>query len=679
MTNTKTNKRRACALFLVALILVELLFGLFGIRANAAGSASSYDDTPIESDMAKMEEAEYPANALGEPSIVGFMEYCYSENSVYSQVYGLYIYVYNPTEKPLLQREGTNQVLMSSAFGSDGKRSATKNYSLTYLDHTDNHRFYKFKITDSSEQYSIAKQYASLWNDRRRYEITSLDLHFEGEANRKTTGISKIYEFSGYAAWCGDPSIALSTLECQYYGGQDVHLQVYDTNYRFAHKGNNLYDDLQSVYFALPNEYADQWGNLSRITAEWYQYKTSPMFVTTDSGAYSDLWNMRNKRINEKGQLVDSSGNVLSEDVQTYWRVLWDITTQYIHSEVGGGHTEYYIGSAYNGKCREDIDDDPLIDFDSSGDWQFGYFDDDQNKVFDDWSSLAVINWLFYISEDIDSIDDYEVSSDEVKEYIQKYARTFSSSELLMGKYPVQLFERYSGDGYQYKSFSVTDSENFVDKNVNQSLWEQFWGINSTSTISYNPIVTIIEGDLALSAAAFSAKYYVNKDDAEDVIKFAKNCYNNNETPILLRFAKTDYYASQARFDYAEENKFDMSGVDGYVAQEHVFLNFDILSLEYTSEDGYTKTVLGVVADSIDIINGLTAPEDIPIEEEDWWLKLVMLLGSILIVVLLSFLSGPISLIGKILWDGFKFILSILFWVLTLPFKLIGSLFFRRR
>ena len=122
-----------------------------------------------------------------------------------------------------------------------------------------------------------------------------------------------------------------------------------------------------------------------------------------------------------------------------------------------------------------------------------------------------------------------------------------------------------------------------------------------------------------------------------------------------------------------------MSGVDGYVAQEHVFLNFDILSLEYTSEDGYTKTVLGVVADSIDIINGLTAPEDIPIEEEDWWLKLVMLLGAILIVVLLSFLSGPISVVCKILWDGFKFILSILFWVLTLPFKLIGSLFFRRR
>ena len=660
MTNTKTIKRRVCAVFLVALILVELLFGLFGIRANAAASASSYDDTPIESDMAKMEEAEYPANALGEPSIVGLMEYCYSENSVYSQVYGLYIYVYNPTEKPLLQREGTNQVLMANAFGSDGKRSSTKNYSLTYLDHTDNHRFYKFKITDSSEQYTIAKNYASLWNDRRRYEITSLDLHFEGEADRKTTGISKIYEFSGYAAWCGDPSIALSSLECQYYGGQDVHLQVYDTNYRFAHKGNNLYDDLQSVYFALPNEYADQWGNLSRITAEWYQYKTSPMFVTTDSGAYSDLWNMRNKRINDKGQLIDSSGNVLSEDVQTYWRVLWEEE----HVAVGGdgfASDYYYFSKGYNGAIREDL------------------LDSGTYELTDEYTDVYRLDWLFYISEEIKSADDYAVSSDEVKDYIQKYARTFSSSELLMGKYPAQLFERYSGDGYKYNSFSVTDVDKYVDKNVDQTFWEKLWGINNTSELTYNPIVTISEGDLVLSAAAFSAKYYVNKDDAEDVINFAKNCYNNDETPILLRFAKTEYYASTARFDYAEEKKTDMSEIDGYVAQEHVFLNFDILSLEYTSEDGYTKTVLGVVADSIDIINGLTAPEDIPIEEEDWWLKLVMLLGAILIVALLTFLSGPISVVCKILWDGFKFILSILFWVLTLPFKLIGSLFFRRR
>ena len=59
MTNTKTIKRRACAIFLVALILVELLFGLFGIRANAAASKKSgvMDDLSADSSF---DVADYP-------------------------------------------------------------------------------------------------------------------------------------------------------------------------------------------------------------------------------------------------------------------------------------------------------------------------------------------------------------------------------------------------------------------------------------------------------------------------------------------------------------------------------------------------------------------------------------------------------------------------------------------
>ena len=374
------------------MLIIISLFSIFFTPIKAFGNTNingqSYDDTPIEEDMANMEEAEYPYNSFGEPSIVGFMENCFSNNEAYASYYGLYIYVYNPTEKPLIIREGANQILLSSSFGPDGKLASTNNYSLTYLDNTDNHRFYKFKLTDSLEQYFIAKEYASRWNDRRRYEITSLDLRFEGELNRETFGISKIYEYSGFASWCGEQPLGISTLQCQYYGGQDIHLQVYDTNYRFAHKGNNLYDDLQSVYFSLPNEYSDQWGNLSMITAEWYEYKTSPMFVTTDSKAYSALFEMRNKQINEFGQLIDENGNVLSTDVQTYWRVFWDITSRVIYSDFLPSHLEYYIAKTYNGKCREDIDDDGLLDFDDSGDWQFGYWDESKSKAYDTYSSL---------------------------------------------------------------------------------------------------------------------------------------------------------------------------------------------------------------------------------------------------------------------------------------------------
>ena len=667
-----TIKKATVSILLIIISLFSIFFTPIKAFGNTNINGQSYDDTPIEEDMANMEESEYPYNSFGEPSIVGFMENCFSNNEAYASYYGLYIYVYNPTEKPLIIREGSNQIMLSSSFGPDGKRASTKNYSLTYLDNTDNHRFYKFKLTDSLEQYFIAKEYASRWNDRRRYEITSLDLRFEGELNTKTFGISKIYEYSGFASWCGEQSLAISTLQCQYYGGQDVHLEVYDTNYRFAHKGDNLHDDLQSVYFSLPNEYSDQWGNLSLITAEWYEYKTSPMFVTKDAKAYSALFEMRNKQINEFGQLIDENGNVLSTDVQTYWRVFWDITSHLVYGDMGNTHTEYYIAKTYNGKCREDIDDDGLIDFDGSKDWQFGYWDESKSKAYDTYSSLNRLDWIFPIEKEINSIDDYRVSSKEVKEYIRKYAIAFSNQEKLVDKYPVNLFERYDGDGYQCNSFSVTDVYKYIDKNEEQTLWEQIWGINSTDSFNYSPIVTISEGDLYLSYAEFSEKYYVNKDDVEYIISSAEESYKNNETPYLLRFAITDYYASEARFDYAEEDKFDMSDVDGYVAQEHVFLNFDILSLEYTSEDGFTKTVVGVVADSIDIINGLTAPENILYEEAEWWQKLMAVLLLILLINIITNIFFPFMRpIFNLFYKLIGTLIIIVFRVFTIPLRLI--------
>ncbi len=671
----KTSKRRLCALLLVAVLGFSFFFSCFPVKTSAAEAPQSYDDTPIESDMANMEEANYPANALGKCSIVGFMEYCYSENSAYSPFYGLYVYVYNPTEKPLSLHDGSNKILMSNAFGEDGERSGTKTYSLTYLDRTDDHRFYKFKITDSPEQYEIVKDYASKWSGRRRYEITSLDIRFDGNIDTETFGISKVYEYSGYAAWCGEPAVAVSTLACQYYGAQDVHLQVFDTNYRGAHKGDFLYDDLQSVYFSLPNEYSSQWGNLSKITAEWYQYKTTPMFVTTYMQAYSGLFNMRNQKINEYGQLLDDNGTIV-KDTLSYWRVFWDITRRSDISGMTGLH--YYIGKTYNGRCRDDVDDDSVFDSDNSANWHFGEVLVNDSISYD-YSFLSRLDWIFPITEEIESLDDYEVSSEEVKEYIKRYANAYPNQEKLHDKYPVNLFERYSGDGYKNNAFFITDAKSFVDKNENRSLWEQLWGMNTTSDFPYSPIATISEGDLFLSAEDFSKKYLVNKNDSDKIIEFAKESYDKNETPMLLRFAKTDYYASPAIFDYSEEEGFSLPEVNGYVAQEHLFINFDILSLEYTSEDGFKKTVVGVVADSIDIINGLTAPENMPTEDQEWWQKLMLMLCIILVLVVLSVFWGPLTIVLKVVFTGIRALFSILWALLTLPFRLIFGLLFSGR
>ena len=674
--------RRTFVIFFLAVLLFELFTPIVSRAVTSSSTVLSYDDSSIDDDLKYMDIKNYPKNDLGECSVIGFMEYCYTENTMYRDYYGLYVYVYNPTEKPLIERNGVSEIQMSDSFDEDGKKAGTANYKLIHLDHTDNFRFYKFKVAESADkksQYALAKWYSDRFNGRRRYEITAVNLAHEGSLKTTSYGVSKIYEFSGYSAWCGDPPIAISTLECKNFGGEDVHLNVFDTNYRSSvSKGDNLYDDLQSVYFSLPDEYADQWGYLSKITAEWYEYKTVPMFVTKDMEAYSALYEMRNKLIDIYGREIDVNGNIKDEKTLTYWRVLWDITSYNAHSDFGSGDMKYFIGSAYNGYCRDDIDDDDLVDMDNSPNWSFGYYDKDNQKIYDVWFPLNILHFLFPIEKEPDSILDYQVSSDAVKKYIEEYADEFNISDLLHDRYPSVLFERYDGDGHKTNSYYITDVFDYIDKNENRNFWEKLWGMNETSSEKYSPIVTISKGDLYLSPEDFSKKYLVNIEDAEDIIGWSSDSYASDETPYLLRFAKTDYYASEARFDEAEDDYFNMSSVDGYVAQEHVFLDFDILSLEYTSTDGANKTVVGVVADSIDIINGLTPPADIPIEEEEWWQKIMALLLLLVILKLLSFFIGPLKVVFSIVSYGAKVLISFAFYILKLPFKLL-FLPFRRR
>lgn len=85
---------------------------------------------------------------------------------------------------------------------------------------------------------------------------------------------------------------------------------------------------------------------------------------------------------------------------------------------------------------------------------------------------------------------------------------------------------------------------------------------------------------------------------------------NNGQKPVLFRFAVTDYYASTAYFD-SHSNIF-FTNADGYVAQETLFFNFDIISLTFRDEAG-KDTVLGVVTDPLDIIPDIEPAPDTPV------------------------------------------------------------------
>ena len=96
-----------------------------------------------------------------------------------------------------------------------------------------------------------------------------------------------------------------------------------------------------------------------------------------------------------------------------------------------------------------------------------------------------------------------------------------------------------------------------------------------------------------------------------------------------------------------------MDSQNGYVAQETIFLDFDIIHLTF-EKDG-VLTVIPVVSDPLNIGGNLdNMDDDINDDGVAWW-KIVILL------VLLA----PILPV----------IINALIWVITLPFKLIGWIF----
>ncbi|MBE6645534.1 MAG: hypothetical protein E7612_09220 [Ruminococcaceae bacterium] len=660
---------------LVFLIGGELVFNAFTVKASAE-TVTSYDNTRIEDDIAHLDFTHYVQNSNGKCEVIYFTEYCYSTNSDVSPKYGLYVYIYNPTERAIDENAGMNKVEMAVEYNENGEAVGYDKISLEFLDKTENNRFYKFKLSESQRLLSIAYRYASDHDGVRKYELIKTEIKHGSVIT--SNGPSKVYEFSGYGAYCDKDRTPISTLTCKDYGARSIYLSLDHTNYRFEDKGDNLKDELNSVYFSVSDSYIQEFGNLEKINAEWYEYKTKYMFVTSDDGAYKGLWDMRNIRVNEFSKMIDDSGNVLSDEL-TRWRVYWEGMT----GVPGDADGVYQFYKTYCGKSNNaDIDNDRLIDG--------GILNpDDQSNLYgfaDGWECINYLNWLFHV-EDVTGKDRYRVPGEDVKKYMEEYTKDFPNDTRILGKYASSLFEASIDENRKrflydenascgYVNMEFTASDNFdINAGTSQSIWNRLWFGTKYENVTYSPIVTLTSGDVKLSDEAFSKKFYVGEEDVARIKLNATKDLNDGKVPVLLRFAVTDYYSSTAHFDYAEENAFEMSGEDGYVAQQTVFLNFDVISLTFKSADGYKETVIGVVSDPIDIINGLTPPDGL-VEDQNWFRIIV---GLVLLFFVIIIFREPLGKLLHNAFEGISVAASGVIWFVTWPFRALFGTRNRRR
>lgn len=637
----------------------------FSFVAKAASEDVSFDDRYIESDLAELgiDMSAYQKNTNDKPSVLQVFEYCYSEDYSTDEYYGLYIYVYNPSETPIDEETSLNCVNMAVEFDKAGEPIKYDNLRIEFLSRTANCRFYKFKLSAPEKLLKIVREYAYQNNDARRYDLIGLQIKFVGAYTAEEFEVNNSYVYTGYAKGLSNESIKAETLQCSHNGLNSINLTLNHTTWRNKNFENYLTQQISSVYFGVPSGYFENYSDLVEISLEWSEARTNPIFVTSSQDRYKELLPYVGKDVGYGGE-------------EPSVRIFWE-ETEYSSDLL---IKEYDFGAYYHAWFYNRTNDN-VIKFPQLGDNGYDAF-----KMYSIKNDATFLSSIFYLLnvESGETLDDYFVNSKSLSEYMRWYTENHIDDEKFMG-FSTDLFQSNS---YKHLSGKIGNRQIEIDLNAEHTWWLDMLGHEyRPETITFDTINVLKDfyeiNDL--TSEKFEEKYLVdNKNIGENSStgNMQEDCiemYDKGLIPVILHFDISDYYASKARFDntdywYTGEGSGEIADVNGYVATEIVYFNFDIISLTFLEENG-NKVVIPVVANPINIIAGLTAPTDII--DEPWWKFIVILLTIIIIILAVMFLSGPLSVVFNLILSGVKFILKILLWIIKLPFKLVGAL--RRR
>lgn len=631
-----------------AVMVLVTLFGVFSTTAYAARNGSSFDSTRVLDDLLSstvngkpFDIRDYPFREDGEVQVISFIEYCYSYKANQRDNYGLYVYIYNPQGLNLSTDSKRNKIQMAVSYNRDGNPDAFEKFSLEFCSKVENgtykNLFYKYKVVDRKVNGTTFDQRVN--SNERRYDVSGLELATHGSGTATEYHVGTSYRFTGYAAGYGPDGSDTSTLSCKIEKLETISLSVRHTFYRSETStlGAGHQNQLDTVYFTVPRRYIEEYGKLQRIKAEWYEYKTKYILITSNAAFYSAA----------KAYI----GVPLADTPNKYG--------QYPYQEDIG----YSVG----------------IDAGKSGDmyvakwgWNLGegYYHVPTN----------VLYYMFYVSN-IEEYDPYAkkiisggVESNELYEYIRSYSKTFGSGRLPIknGTISADLFESDIDEsrkvdnengkiqmGYSYYDFDAdldlqvlsgwaeTDPR-FWDNWQNFGLGAAFAGGPTEESRVVAPIQILGVDDLEGTNATISKRLLVNEDDVNDLHNTYTQATENDEVVVLFRFATSDYLAHEATIIEPDagllgsDKKYENQT---YIAQESVFFDFDIIQLTFNKAGVYT--VIPVVADPIDAIGGITPPVDLPGELE--WYQIVFALALIILLILLLAPLWP-YILRAILW-----------------------------
>lgn len=516
-------------------------------------------------------------------TFVDFFEYCYGDNEKYS----LFVYIAVPEEFNLEFDYSLNKINISFGNGTYNK------YSLRIIDKKDD--LCKFQIYFNNKE---KEEILSKLNSRNRhYKISGIELLKEGERNSTEFKIGQEAYYSGYAK--GINGNEISTLSREYQDLTTLELDVHSSYYRFH---ENVADfkqkDLNSVYFSIPNNYLDEYGELTNISAEYYEYRLADI-VVIKSSVYEAI--------------KDYVGVKTTKESHPEFALLFDYQGQI------NTNTEYYT---FEGAGLEASD------------------------LFLPFEKNNLITILFDGGEN----GEKEISSKEILNYLYDYDKSYYLGSNYKGM-SNDLFDGVDDghkEGYNQINISSLDNENLLIYEGNSS-WDRFWNNVFGKNQEYE--VSLIE---KVDTEKDSEEIFINDKDIDEFNSFVLNSSIKNESTYVLRYSLTDYF-TYGLLDY-RYGDISAIGRDGYVSKQSIFLDFDIISLTFEKEG--TKKIIPAISNPLDIVSDTTKPEN---PNKDFLYGLIEFLkivaGVVLIIILIILLNFVFNLLGI----SFKDIINFLF------------------
>lgn len=670
---------KIAGLFLALLVVFSGVFEKVPVVPAYADEILAFDTTDVMDDLGStVDLSQYPAAAGAEPELYTFMEYGYSDNAFKRGNYALYLYVYNPSQVDYVKLTGASVVNMAIEYeleedGSFAFRENSKgekalvateyaNLPLKYCGASSGdyeNRFVKFRVQGLSQ---VLKNVAKMEKEgyERQYNIAGFQLHEVGDDNARDWKLGQIAYYTGYAEGLGAGAELESTLACRWENLESVELDVQHTFWRSetSSKGAGYQNQLDTVYFAVPKRLFDTYGTLQKIKAEWYEYLTKEIVVTSNTDFYEFVEAYIGKEVVLPGDGAGGGGGgIRSSTLQEYGLAM--IVKDALFSKV----------------------------------IEFGW-NTEGLSIYEDLSPIELLHYVFF-NNDISSYDPYEeiveqggVADKKLYHWIKDYATIYGSDASLPikeGTIAAELFEEDipeerkldNESGKIQKGHSYYDFDAGLDLQKWESwsesdhtifdTWKNFgfvseFEIKKEENVELSPIYKLTEEDILgnkdkddltdVEKKSIADKLYVNYNDVEKLHEFYQKAVQDSDgagtedeekVVVLFRFATSDYFCYDATIIKHSDGSINETIEDeAYIAKQSVFFDFDVIQLTFNNEGVYT--VIPVVADPIDIVNPITPPAE---PTENCFTGLRKTLSYVIIAVVVVFVIWLIDKINQ--------------------------------